>query len=83
MIAGVAFLAGQAAAILVAAAQGALAVNQIAIATIILTGIMAAAAAAGISRTDQSAEAKRTGTDVQAQREINADLGAKMEKEIK
>jgi hypothetical protein len=83
MIAGIAFLSGQAAAILVAAAQGGLAVNQVAIATIILTGIMAAAAAAGISRTDQSAEAKRTGADVQAQREIVADLGAKTEKENK
>lgn len=60
MIAAIAFLAGQAAAVLVAAAQGGLAVNQMAIATVILTGIMAAAAAAGISRTDQSAEKGRT-----------------------
>jgi hypothetical protein len=66
VIAGIAFLAGQASAILVTAAQGGLAVNQTAISTMILTGIMAAAAAAGISRTDQSAEAKRTGPDAPA-----------------
>lgn len=81
LIALVAFLAGQASAVLVTAAQGGLALQQTVIASMVLTGIMAAAAAAGISRTDQSAEAKRTGTDVQAQREVAADLGAKQEKE--
>lgn len=60
MIAGIAFLAGQASSLLVTAAQGGLAVNQKVIAGIVLTGIMAAAAAAGISRTDQSAEKART-----------------------
>jgi hypothetical protein len=80
LIALVAFLAGQASAVLVAAAQGGLAVSQAAIASVVLTGIMAAAAAAGISRTDNTAEAKRTGADVQANREIVADLGAKEEK---
>lgn len=60
IIAGVAFVAGQCSSILVTAAQGGLAVNQKAVAGIILTGIMAAAAAAGISRTDQSAEKART-----------------------
>src|SRR5688500_11802141 len=69
LIALVAFLAGQVSAVLVTAAQGGLAFSQAVIASVILTGIMAAAAAAGISRTDQSAEAKRTGSDVQAQRE--------------
>jgi len=60
MIAAIAVLSGQAASVLVTAAQGGLAINQKAIAGIILTGIMAAAAAAGISRTDQSAEKNRT-----------------------
>jgi len=81
LIALVAFLAGQASAALVTAAQGGLATDQKVIASILLTGIMAAAAAAGISRTDNAAEAKRTGADVQANREVAADLGAKAEKE--
>lgn len=83
LIALVAFLAGQLSAILVTAAQGGLATDQKVIATMILTGIMAAAAAAGISRTDQTAEAKRIGPDVQAHREVVAELGAKQEKENK
>jgi len=37
-----------------------MAMNQKVIAGIVLTGIMASAAAAGISRTDQSAEKNRT-----------------------
>ena len=60
VIAGIAFISGQASSVLVTAAQGGLGVNQKAIAGIVLTGIMAAAAAAGISRTDQSAEKGRT-----------------------
>lgn len=60
MIAGIAFLAGQLSAVLVTAAQGGLALRQQVVATVLLTGIMAAAAAAGISRTDQSAEKNRT-----------------------
>jgi hypothetical protein len=51
---------GQLASVLVTAAQGSLAMNQKVIAGIVLTGIMASAAAAGISRTDQSAEKGRT-----------------------
>jgi ABC-type uncharacterized transport system permease subunit len=81
LIALVAFLAGQASAVLVTAAQGGLATEQKVIASILLTGIMAAAAAAGISRTDNAAEAKRIGADVQANREVIANLGAKAEKE--
>lgn len=64
------------------AAQGGLAINQQALASVLLTGIMAAAAAAGISRTDNTAEAKRTGTEAQVQREVAANLGAKQEKAI-
>lgn len=60
MIAAIAFVAGQAASVLVTAAQGGLAINQRAISGIVLTGILSAAAAAGISRTDQSAEKGRT-----------------------
>jgi len=63
MIALVAVLAGQFSSVLVTAAGDGLALNQKAIATVIITGIMAAAAAAGVSRTEQSAEAKRTGPD--------------------
>lgn len=80
LIALVAVLAGQLSAVLVTAAQGGLAVQQTVIASIVLTGIMASAAAAGISRTDNTAEAKRTGPDVQAQRETVAELGAKEER---
>lgn len=60
VIAGMAFMAGQLSSVLVTAAQGGLAMNQKVIAGVLLTGIMAAAAAAGISRTDQSAEKNRT-----------------------
>lgn len=80
LIALVAVLAGQASSVLVTAAGDGLAVNQKVISTIIITGIMAAAAAAGISRTDNTAEAKRTGSDVQANREVVAELGAKAER---
>lgn len=82
LIALVAFLAGQLSAVLVTAAQGGLAISQAVIASVVLTGIMAAAAAAGISRTDNTAEAKRTGLEAQTQREVVADLGAKQEKEV-
>jgi hypothetical protein len=58
-IAGVAFVAGQLSALLVTAAQGELAASQTVIAGVLLTGIMAAAAAAGISRADNKAEAGR------------------------
>lgn len=58
-VAGIAFLAGQLAAIAVTAASDGLAINQKVIATIFITGVLSAAAAAGISRTDQAAEAKR------------------------
>lgn len=60
LIASIAFMAGQLSSVLVTAAQGGLAVNQKAIAGIVLTGILAAASAAGISKTDQSAEKNRT-----------------------
>jgi hypothetical protein len=56
----IAVCAGQLSSVLVTAAQGAMAMNQKVIAGIVLTGIMASAAAAGISRTDQSAEKGRT-----------------------
>lgn len=58
-IAGVAFLAGQAASLLVTMASAGMALDQKTIATLVITGIIAAASAAGISRTDQSAEIKR------------------------
>lgn len=58
-IAGVAFLSGQLAALLVTMANTGLATNQKVIATMIITGIIAAAGGAGISRTDQSAENDR------------------------
>lgn len=59
-IAGLAFIAGQLAAVLVAATQSQLAISQRAIASVAITGILAAAAAAGIDRTNQSAEKNRT-----------------------
>jgi len=83
LIASIAFLAGQISAVLVTAAQGGLAADQKTIATVALTGILSAAAAAGISRTDNTAEAKRTGSDVQAQRLAVAQEGARTEKELK
>lgn len=60
LIAGIAFLAGQLGAALVTMASTGLAGDQKTIATVVVTGILAAAAAAGISRTDQSAEKART-----------------------
>lgn len=83
LIAGVAFLAGQLAAVAVGAASGILTVNQAGIATVFITGVLAAAAAGGIRATDSTADAKRVGTDVQAQRELTTDLGAKQEQEAK
>lgn len=58
-IAVVAVLAGEVASVLVTMASTGLASDQKTIAVTIITGILAAAAAAGISRTDQSAETKR------------------------
>lgn len=79
-IAAMAFVAGQLSAVLVTMASTGLAKDQKTIATVLITGVLCAAAAAGISRTDNAAEAKRTGADVQAQRETAAELGAKEEK---
>lgn len=59
VIAGIAFLSGQLGAVLVTMASTGLHRSQGVIATIVITGILAAAAAAGISRTDQSAEKAR------------------------
>ena len=58
-IAGTAFLAGQLASVLVTMANGGLAANQKVIGSLIIAGVIASAAAAGVSRTDQSAETKR------------------------
>lgn len=58
-IAGIAFLAGQLSSILVTMAGTGLATDQKTLATTIISGVLAAAAAAGISRTDQSAENSR------------------------
>lgn len=58
-IAGVAFLAGQLASLLVTMASTGLLVDQKVIGSLIITGVIASAAAAGISRTDQSAENSR------------------------
>jgi hypothetical protein len=58
-IAGIAFLAGQLSAVLVTMASTGLLLDQKVIGTLIITGVLASAAAAGISRTDQSAESKR------------------------
>jgi hypothetical protein len=80
-IAGVAFLSGQVSALAVQAAGDGVAFNQKVIATMFITGVLSAAASMGIRAVDQAAEAKRTGSDVQAQREVVADLGAKREKE--
>jgi hypothetical protein len=59
----VAIAVGQIASVAVAAAGEQLVWSQKGIANIFLGGILASAAAAGLSRTDQSAEAKRTGPD--------------------
>lgn len=58
-IAAIALLAGELAAVLVTMASTGLATDQKTIAVTIITGVLAAAAAAGISRTDQSAENSR------------------------
>lgn len=58
-IAGIAFLAGQLAALLVTMASTGVAMDQKVLATMAITGILASAAGAGVSRTDQSAETKR------------------------
>ena len=58
-IAGIAFLSGQVAAVLVTMANEGLAANQKTIAVMVITGVIAAAGGAGISRTDQSAENDR------------------------
>lgn len=58
-IAAVAFLAGQVASLLVTMASTGVAMDQKVIATQIITGIISSASAAGISRTDQSAENSR------------------------
>jgi len=52
-------VAGEAASVLMTMASTGLAANQKSIALTVITGVLAAAAAAGISRTDQSAENKR------------------------
>lgn len=59
LIALMAFVSGQVGAVLVVMADTGITVEQKPLATIAVTGILAAAAAAGISRTDQSAENKR------------------------
>lgn len=59
LIAFVSFLSGQATAVLVAMAGEGLSTNQKVLSVTAITGIMAAAAGAGISRTDQSAENDR------------------------
>lgn len=81
IIALVAFLCGELSAVAVQAAGDGVALNQKVIATMFITGVLSAAASMGIRAVDQAAEAKRTGPDVQAQREVVADLGAKREKE--
>lgn len=58
-IAAIAFLAGQLASLLVTMASTGLQVDQKVIGNLIITGVIASAAAAGISRTDQSAENSR------------------------
>lgn len=58
-IAFVALLSGELASVLVTMATTGIYANQQVIGSVVLTGILAAAAAAGISRTDQSAETKR------------------------
>lgn len=58
-VAGVAFLAGQLAALLVTMANEGLSLQQKTIAVMIITGIIAAAGGAGINRMDQSAENDR------------------------
>lgn len=59
LIAFVSLLAGEIAALLVAMASTGLLRDQKMLSTMIITGIISAASAAGISRTDQSAENDR------------------------
>ena len=66
-IAGVAFMAGQLASVLVTMAGPGLATDQKTIAVTVITGVLAAAAAAGISRTDQSAENSRVAVGAKEQ----------------
>lgn len=79
----VAILVGQLCAVAVTAAGEGLSFTQKGVSTVFIMGILATAAAAGVSKTDKSAEEKRIGPDVQAQREIAAELGAKAEKAAK
>lgn len=58
-IAGIAFLAGQLASLLVTMVSTGLMANQKVVGSLIITGVIASASAAGISRTDQSAENRR------------------------
>lgn len=81
LIAAVAFLCGQLSAVVVQAAGIGVSTSQQVLATMFASGILATAAAMGIRAADQSAEAKRTGQDVQVQREVTAELGAVQEKE--
>lgn len=83
VIAAIAFLCGQLSAIVVQAAGLGVSTSQKVIATMFASGILATAAAMGIRAADQSAESKRTGTDVQVQREVTAELGAVQEKKAK
>lgn len=80
-IAGVAFISGQISAIAIQAAGAGLAWNQKVISMVFIAGVLCAASSIGIRALDTAAEAKRVGPDVQAQREVVADLGAKREKE--
>lgn len=80
-IVGVALLSGQIGTALVGLAAGGLHLTISSVASYIVFGILATAGAAGLNRTDQSAEAKRIGPDVQANREMVAEVGAKAEKE--
>lgn len=59
MIAFIAFVSGQVASLLVTMASTGISTDQKILATLVITGILASAAAAGVSRTDQSAETKR------------------------
>jgi hypothetical protein len=83
LIVAAAMLSGLISSTLVTAARGGLALDQKTIAVLVISGLAAAAVAAGLNRTDQTAEAKRIGPDVQAQREVVAELGKQSEKENK
>lgn len=81
LIAFVAFISGQLSAIAVQGAGAGLSLSQKVIFSVIITGVLATAAAMGIRKADQAAEDKRTGPEVQAQREATAELGAIQEKQ--